>query len=234
RGGVRRAGRAEAASGGTLYLDGLAAMPRDLQGRLSELLRTGQIRPRLGAPPIEVDVRLIVSMNQEPRALLDAGRLDEGLYELLAETQVLLPPLRHRRRDIPLLAQHFLAQADSRRGGRLQLAPDAADRLGHYAWPGNVRELRNVMVTLIETLPAGATIRVSDLPLEIRQAEGSAGGFHIPIGTSLAEIERRTILATLRFCGGNRARTAELLGIGIRTLYRKLRAYATRGNGPDR
>jgi two-component system response regulator HydG len=225
-GHARHSGRVELAAGGTLYIDELAAVPPELQSRISDLLRTGQIRPALGAPPVEVDLRLIASASTEPRSLLDAGKIDEGLYELLADAQVALPPLRHRRRDIPLLARHFLARIASASGHVRRLEPSAAERLGHYAWPGNVGELRSVIVALAESLPPGQPIRASDLPDEIRQSAGAAGGFHVPIGTPLAEVERRLILGTLQFCGGNRARTAKMLGIGIRTLYRKLRAYA--------
>ena len=227
---ARQSGRAELAAGGTLYVDEISALPRELQSRICDLLRTGQIRPRLGAPPIEVSLRLIASARVEPRSLLDAGKLDEGFYKLFAETQIEIPPLRHRRRDIPLLARYFLSRTVEERGRAPRLETAAADRLGQYAWPGNVRELRNVVTTLAEALAEGESIRAADLPEEIRQAAGAAGGFHVPIGTPLAEIERRLILGTLRFCGGNRARAAEMLGIGIRTLYRKLRVYAGSGD----
>jgi DNA-binding NtrC family response regulator len=225
RGRVRRPGRLEIASDGTLYLDDAGALPRDVQGRIAELLRTGQIRPELDRSPVELSVRVVASTSGDLEGLVDRGKFDEGFYDLLAEARIELPPLRHRRRDVPLLARHFLDGFRGEQEPPLSFARETVNRLARFSWPGNVRELRNVVQELVRGLSSGSVIRAQDLPEEIRDARGEQEGLRVVPGTSLAEAERQIVQQTLISCGGNREKAAQILGIGVRTLYRKIRGY---------
>jgi DNA-binding NtrC family response regulator len=157
---------------------------------------------------VPVDVRVVAATNRDLRAEVAAGRFREDLFYRLEVVTVTIPPLRERRADIADLALHFNAQLSTRLGlPPLNLGPADLARLAAYAWPGNVRELRN----LIER-----SLILGSLP-----ATGEAAGFSDPLPLSLAEVEKRHILAVLDQCGGNRARAAALLGVSRKTLDRK-------------
>ena len=226
RGGrARRAGRLELASEGTLYLDGVLALPRDLQARIAEVLRTGQLRPEIGSLPLEIRPRVIASSELDPSGQVEEGSFDEGFHELLSEVSIELSPLRHRRRDIAPLARHFLSEAGEEQAKPLSFRRSALDRLTTYDWPGNVRGLKGVVRGLASHLPAGTSIGAVDLPADIREVRPREGIVSLPLGMSLAEAEQRLIRETLKLCAGNRERAAGVLGIGVRTLYRKIKAY---------
>jgi two-component system, NtrC family, response regulator HydG len=217
-------GRLELASQGTLYLDEVGALPLEAQGRLAESQRAGQLRGDLERPPVEIDVRVIGSSSRDLEGEVEQGRFHAGLYDHLAAARIDLPPLRHRRRDIPRLARHFLTEALRSRGGELTLARPLLDCLQRYDWPGNVGELRAVIEDLAESAPVGSVVGEADLPEEIRSRAASSAGAP-PRGEPLREAEKRLIVDAMRAAAGNRERAARILGIGVRTLYRKIKIY---------
>ncbi len=221
----RSPGRLEMASEGTLYLDGVMDLPEQLQVRIADVIRTGLLRPEISELPVDVRPRIIASSELDLSAKVESGQFCERFYALLSEVRIDLPPLRHRRRDIPMVARHFLAEGSERHKKSLSFRHGALDRLADYDWPGNVRELKNVVAELAARFPSGASIGAEDLPLEIQEAYPREGLTRFPLGTSLAEAEKRMIRETLRLCEGNREKAAGVLGIGVRTLYRKMKAY---------
>jgi DNA-binding NtrC family response regulator len=231
-------GRLELASEGTLYLDDVGALPRDLQARLAEALRTGQLRSDLERPPVEIDVRLIGSTTRDLEGEVERGHFHEGLFARLTAARIDLPPLRHRRRDIPRLARFFLAEGARRRGVAVTLRHDALDVLQGYDWPGNVGELRSVIEDLVEGARPRTPIGATELPPEIR-AQATPGGAALPPNATLRDTERRLIEEAMRTAAGNREKAARILGIGVRTLYRRLKTYgigrqAARRESPER
>jgi DNA-binding NtrC family response regulator len=221
----RRPGRLEVAHGGTLYLHQIAALAKDLQARVVEVLQTRTLRPGLEREPVDVDVRLIASSRAGLDGLIGREQLHAGLYDLLSAAQIALPPLRHCRRDVPLLARHFLAEAAPSGAPAPVIAPEALDLLEAFSWPGNVRELRNTIRQVLAGLVDRGVVRVSDLPEDIRHPHTRGNSVMLPIGSALQEAEQRLILETIRMTGGNRAQAARALRVSVRTLYRKLRAY---------
>ncbi len=227
----RRPGLLERASAGTLYLDHMTALPVALQARIAEVLRTGQLRPGLEALPVEVHPRIVAATEGDPDALLETGLLDEGFMRLISEVRIELAPLRYRRRDVPALARHFLAEQSEETGQTLTLTRGALDRLAAHDWPGNVRELRDTLRQLAAQAQGDAAIDVDALPSAVREPQERDEVLAVPLGTNLAFAERQLILQTLKLCGGNREKAAGVLGIGVRTLYRKLHTYRGEGGG---
>jgi len=226
----------ERAHGGTLFLDEITEMPLDLQVKLLRVLETGSFM-RVGSDDLfETDVRIVAATNRHPLEAVQQGKLREDLYYRLDVFQVRLPPLRERLEDIELLAPHFLAGISRTDGTARRFAPAAIERLQQYHWPGNVRELRNV-VQRAAIMTDGALIQQVQLPDEGLPAGAATivpGAdpllLRVRVGTSIAEVERQLILATLAHCGGVKERTAELLGISLKTLYNRLREYSPAGN----
>jgi transcriptional regulator with PAS, ATPase and Fis domain len=213
-----RPGLFEAAHGGTLFLDEIGDVPRPMQARLLRVLQERTVR-RVGENHSRpVDVRFVAATNADLTAAVAAGDFRKDLYYRLRVVELHVPPLRERRDDVLPLARVLLA-ASARRLGRPQLGltPATADRLLGYCWPGNVRELENAMERAV-ALARGRRVEVEDLPPEVRGAGGGDAK-----KSTLAEVERRHILATLERNAGNRARTAAELGLSPSTLYRKLR-----------
>jgi two-component system response regulator HydG len=220
----RHDGRFLQADGGTLFLDEIGEIPTHVQVKLLRVLQEGEIE-RLGGRTVKVDLRLVAATNQDLRAAVREGRFREDLFYRLNVIAVPIPPLRDRREDVPLLAEHFLQLYCERNGRRLAgLSRAAADALARYDWPGNVRELENTMERAV-VLSRGPSIELDDLPPEVRT--GGAGGHDgksltFAVGTRLDEIERRVIHATLAHTGGDKRLCAQLLGIATRTIYRRL------------
>ena len=221
---VNKLGLLEEADGGTLFLDEIAEMPAALQVKLLRTLQSGEVR-RLGATQAAtVDVRVIAATHGDLSALIGEGRFREDLYYRLNVIQIVLPPLRDRREDIPALAEHFLARAAGKLGRTRRLSPAAVERLLRYPWPGNVRELENA-IERAAILARDEIVQPDDLPPHV------AAGLHLgpspplPTQVTLAEAERAHILQTLERFGGNHSGAAEALGIGRTTLWRKLKEY---------
>jgi transcriptional regulator with PAS, ATPase and Fis domain len=223
---MTRPGCFELANGGTLFLDEIGEMPVQLQPKLLRVLEDGKVR-RLGSKQeFEFDVRVIAATNQEPRQAIQDGRLREDLYYRLTVFTVHLPPLRDRKEDIPLLAQHFIGDLNKKHGTNVEaLREDALELLMNYEWPGNVREFRNVMERSL-IVCKGEWIEVSHLPPYLRNpgAESSTKIF-LPLGITAAEVERELILKTLEKTGHNKAEAARQLGLDVKTIRNKLKVY---------
>ena len=218
------------ATGGTLFLDEIGELPLALQAKLLRALQTRKVRPVGGNEEVPFDVRLIVATNRDLESAVEEERFREDLFFRVNVIQVEMPALRVRGGDILLLAQHFVeryaAQAEKRVVG---LAPECAERLLAYVWPGNVRELENCIERAI-ALTRGDTIGVEDLPEKIRGFRRS----HVLVSSDdpselppLEEVERRYILRVMEAVGGNKTLAARVLGMGRKTLYRKLEQYGS-------
>ncbi len=236
-----REGVFEYATNGTLFLDEIGDMPLKMQAKLLRVLETGTV-VRLGSnDPRKTDVRLVSATNKDLNALIARGEFREDLYFRIKGAQVQLPPLRERREDIPRIVQSAVARAMKAMGREHDPLPTVTDaammRLTSYHWPGNVRQLLNVVQNMavqamgeasgpeltLDTRHIPDDVRVGDLP-EAEEATPAAS----LAGTTLEQIEKRAIRETLRLTGGNREQAAKLLGIGERTLYRKLKEYGVR------
>jgi two-component system response regulator HydG len=219
----RKEGRFELADGGTLFLDEVADLSAVTQPKILRVLQEGEFE-RLGATrTIQVNVRIVAATNQELGQMVKERRFREDLYYRLNVINITVPPLRDRREDIHVLAQHFLRVYAAKNNRKLEsLTDDALRRLEAYAWPGNVRELENVIERGV-VLARGALMDVPDLPPEIAGATPLPEGvLTVRIGTPLAEVEQRLLDETLRVTKGNKTLTARLLGIDVRTVSRKL------------
>jgi two-component system response regulator HydG len=225
-----RVGKFEYANGGTLFLDEVGDMPMATQIKLLRVLESGEIT-RVGSnEPIKVNVRIISATNRNLEDAIAAGTFRRDLYYRLKVVTLYLPRLADRAQDIPLLIEHFIKQFSARHGKTIKSMSTAARRrLMAYDWPGNVRQLRNVIESMV-VVDYDEVLDLDDLPPELL---GSAETHSEPAATSLAglvgqpleEVERLFIAETLRFTGGNREEAARLLGIGERTLYRKIKEY---------
>jgi two-component system, NtrC family, response regulator HydG len=218
-----RPGLFEAAHGGTLFLDEVGEVPAAMQARLLRVLQEREVR-RVGENVNrKVDVRLVAATNRQLQAEVAAGRFRQDLYYRLRVIELKVPPLRERRDDLLPLARLLLAEATERLGRPvLGLTPEAAEQLLRYEWPGNVRELANALERAV-ALCEGSRVEKDDLPEEVRAAPPSLLPGERP--RTLEAMERQYVLAVLAHNGGNRARTAEQLDIGLATLYRKLKQY---------
>lgn len=223
----RREGCFELADTGTLFLDEIAEMPAMLQAKLLRVLEERRVR-RLGASKeVPVDVRVLAATNKDPHEAVRRGELREDLLYRLNVIHIKLPPLRERREDIPLLAQHLIDELRERHGRTARLiSPEVLELFSRAQWPGNVRELRNVVEHAV-VVCEGQQIERSHLPpiLETAESAPSAETISFPVGVTLEEAERQLVLRTLIKTGNNKTRAAELLDVSVKTLHNKLRAY---------
>lgn len=215
----RRKGKFELADGGTLFLDEIGDISPKTQVDLLRVLEEKKIFRVGGNTPIPVDFRLIAATNKDLEALVAEGRFREDLYYRINVFSITIPPLRERREDIPLLAEHFLKKfAQSMNKPILGISPEALALLEHYDWPGNVRELQNAIERAV-LVCRGREIRPEDLPLQVNEARGQT------MGKTLAEVERQHIQRILQETRWNISQAARLLGIDRVTLYNKIRKY---------
>jgi two-component system response regulator AtoC len=226
---VQRKGRFEMADGGTLFLDEVSEIDPSIQVKLLRVLEERTFERVGGEETIETDIRVIAATNRDLRAYVKEGKFREDLFFRLNVVDILLPSLSERTGDIPLLADRFLKEYTERNNRQIDgFTPDAMGLLTAYAWPGNVRELRNAIEKMV-VLSRSDRLSARDVPANIREAvRGSASAAtRAPalLSGSLADTERRKIMAVLEKNGGNRTRAAEELGISRRTLHRKLREY---------
>ncbi|MCK6448608.1 MAG: sigma-54 dependent transcriptional regulator [Planctomycetes bacterium] len=219
------------ADGGTLFLDEVGDMPLLTQAKLLRVLESREVVPVGGNSPRKVDIRLIAATNRDLRAMAKEGKFREDLLFRLQVVTIELPPLRSRTGDIPLLVDHFVAELAEQHGRNVRgIAPEARAALARHPWPGNVRELRNAIENMV-LLAHGDTLTVADIPDHLRaeaapnEARGGGRGGLELAGRSLEEVERALIEANLHLTGGNREKTAKILGMGERTLYRKIKQY---------
>jgi len=238
---AQKPGKFELADTGTILLDEIGEMVPQLQAKLLRALQEQEVDRIGGRKPIPIDIRVIATTNRNLKALVREGKFREDLYYRLNVIPLTIPPLRKRKNDIPLLAQHFCEKHGQTESGRkLELAPEALALLSRHDWPGNVRELENV-IQRGATLTSGSIILAKDLFLDRDTADSPAcedpvrddsalassvlPGLDLKAGVSVSEMERKLINITLEQTSGNRTRAAELLGISLRTLRNKLREY---------
>lgn len=191
-----------------------------------------------GSELLDVDFRLIAATNRDLEREVSEGRFREDLYYRLKVVTLRIPPLRERPGDIQQLADHFLSHFCQEHGKPVKrLSPEALELLSRFPWPGNVRELRNVMESVV-VFHQGEVVQPADLPVEVRESSALAapGAPVQAVGgepRTMADIERQAILETLARTAGHRARAADILGIGLRTLQRKLKEYKDEGHWHD-
>ncbi len=245
----RKEGRFELADGGTLFLDEVADLSPVTQPKILRVLQEGEFQRVGGTKTIRVDVRIVTATNQDLATLVREKRFREDLFYRLNVITIVAPPLRDRREDIPVLAQHFLRVYAAKNNRRLEgFSEEALSCLEAYAWPGNVRELENVVERAV-VLARGARVETAELPDTVvdrsvmvvpdeeaggQEGTGKEAFFKIKVGTPLAEVEQRVLEETLRLTRGNKALTARMLGIDPTTVFRKLKAGEAEKGGDDR
>ncbi len=222
-----RKGKFEEAHQGTLFLDEISQMPLVLQPKLLRVLQEGEV-VRLGeSTERKVDVRIVAATNRNLQTMIEDGSFREDLYFRLAVVPVDLPPLRERREDIPLLAEHFLRRASARHHRKLAMEREVFARLSAYSFPGNVRELENTVERMV-VLARGEKITVEDLPENISQPPAHAANVLLqlpPEGLSIENIEREIIRQALEMHGGKQTRTARYLDITRSALIYRMQKY---------
>jgi two-component system response regulator HydG len=228
---ARKEGRFFLADKGMLFLDEIGDMPMPLQAKILRVLQEGEFERLGGNETIKVDVRIVAATNQDLALAIAERRFREDLYYRLNVININLPRLRDRRSDIPLLAEHFIQRFSAKNNQQVSgFSRDALEAMSNYDWPGNIRELQNTVeraivlgrsevLTLDDLSPAITKGIVSD---ERETVEAGVPIISIPVGMSLAEVEHRVILETLRSTGGDKSAAARRLGIATRTVYRKL------------
>jgi len=222
----RRLGNFELAHDGTLFLDEIGELPIEVQAKFLRVLEERKFRRLGGRGEVGVDVRVLCATNRDLKEESSRGRFREDLYFRLGVFTIRLPALKERREDIPVLVHRFIEKYNAETGKRVQgVTPAALEVLAGYAWPGNIRELRNTVERAM-ILAEGDVIGVELLPPGMQRAGPEAATLSVPLGIPLEKVEREVILASLRRNGGNKARTAEALGISEKTLYNKLNRYA--------
>jgi DNA-binding NtrC family response regulator len=216
------------AEGGTLLLDEIAEIPLELQPKLLRALESGAVRPVGENAEVHCDVRVIAATNRDLETAVEEGRFRKDLFFRINVVRLDVPPLRARGGDILLLAQHFLQDIAARSGKPVKgFSPSVAEKLLAYRWPGNVRELRNAMERAV-ALTRFEELAVEDLPETVRDYKpshmvlgGDSSGELLP----LEEVERRYVQHVLELVGGNKSTAARVLGLGRRTLYRKIEQW---------
>jgi DNA-binding NtrC family response regulator len=227
-GDKEKKGLFEVANGGTVFLDELGELNKNIQVKLLRFLESGEIRPVGDTQPRRLDVRVLCATNRDLREMIKEDQFREDLYFRINTFEIRLPPLRERRSDIPDLARHLLARAARRPAEAVAdlLTPEAIEVLLEHEWPGNVRELANVMEHAY-IIAGGQPITAEHLPLHIRSTPGAAATVKIAPGSAgpartLSEIEMEHILRVLEKNNGHKVSTANELGISLKTLYNKL------------
>jgi len=229
----RRAGCFELAQHGTLLLDELGEMPVGTQAKLLRVLEDSCVRRLGGKTEIAVDVRVIASTNKVVEEALRKGELREDLYYRINVFQIVLPPLRQRTGDVPMLTEALIQNLNQKHETRVvDVHPDVAEQFKRYSWPGNVRELRNVLERAV-ILAGEGTITSHHLPRDFGVPPGSRApqqvaepdAVRLPVGTTVGDAEKALIQMTLQHTRNNKTRAAEILGISLKTLFNKLKEY---------
>jgi len=215
----------ERAEGGTLFLDEITEMAPEMQVRLLRVLETGRFMRVGGDGEIRTNVRVLTATNRDALDAVRDGRLREDLMYRLAVFPIVLPPLREREGDTELLAEHFLQMLNVEAGASKRFSRAALTTIRAHHWPGNVRELKNAVHRAF--IMAEDMVELDLAGLACPAVEGEC--LRVPVGTSLAEMERQAIFATLDHCRGNKRRAAEMLGVSLKTLYNRLTAYQAEG-----
>lgn len=227
-----RQGLFEHAHGGTLFLDEITEMPLELQVKLLRVLETGKLTRVGGNQAQAVDVRIISATNRDPYEAVEEGQLREDLLYRLRVFPVDLPPLRSRRGDIELLANHFLSEQNCEAETDKALTEKALEALRRYSWPGNVRELRNAIQRAY--IVADVHLDLPSLPPEITSGtpRRQKGSLELSAGMSIAEAEKILIEVTLDAYDGDKRLAADVLGVSLKTLYNRLNTYTEQISAP--
>jgi two-component system, NtrC family, response regulator HydG len=225
-----RVGKFEYAHGGTLFLDEVGDMPLATQIKLLRVLENSEIT-RVGSnDPIKVNVRILSATNRNLEDAIAAGTFRNDLYHRLKVVTIRLPNLRERSQDVPVLIDHFIRLLARKHAKQIKgVSPAARRKLLAFDWPGNVRQLRNVVESMV-VVDYDGLLDLDDLPEELADpvepaCEPPAQSLACLVGRTLEDLERWFITETLRTTGGNREEAATMLGIGERTLYRKIKEY---------
>jgi DNA-binding NtrC family response regulator len=218
----RRRGRFELANGGTLFLDEIGEIDQNIQIKLLRVLQERQFERVGGEETVETDVRLVAATNKDLKAEIEKGNFREDLYFRLNVVSINVPPLRERKDDIPLMAASFLKEIAAENGKTIEgIHEKAYSRLYAYDWPGNIRELRNCIESAV-VMCRKPVISVDDLPPALQSSSDDEGWVKVPLDCSLEEAEKIIIKAAIGFHKGNKTKAAEVLGIGRKTLHRKI------------
>jgi DNA-binding NtrC family response regulator len=228
----RMRGRFELANEGTLFLDEIGEIDQNIQIKLLRVLQERKFERVGGEETLETNVRLVAATNKDLKAEIEKGNFREDLYFRLNVVNIHVPPLRERKDDLPLLITAFLKEFASENGKTIEgINEKARSRLYACDWPGNVRELRNCLESAV-VMTRGPLITEEDLPPGLRDA-GEAGWIRIPLGATMEDAEKIIIRDTLSSLKGNKSKTAEVLGMGRKTLHRKLRTQDPSAWGED-
>ncbi len=221
---ARKRGRFELANLGTIFLDEIGEISQNVQLKLLRVLQQKTFERVGGEETLEVDVRVLAATNRDLKADISGGSFREDLYYRLNVVNIAIPPLRERREDIPLLAAAFLKEISAENNKQIEgIDPKARTALYNYRWPGNVRELRNSIESAV-VLCKQAVITAEDFPPALVSGTDESK-IKLDVGLSLADSEKEIIRSTLNQLKGNKTRTAEVLGIGRKTLHRKIQEY---------
>ena len=220
----QKKGLFELANGGTLFLDEIGEIDSATQVKILRVLQEREFERVGGTETIKVDVRIVAATNRDLLEEVKKGNFREDLFYRLNVVHIEVPPLRERKEDIPLLMSSFLEEFNREDNRAIEgFSPAARKAMYAYSWPGNIRQLRNTIESAVVTC-RGKVIDTGDLPEQI-VAENRAGEVSIRLGVTLSEAERTVIMSTLDFCEGNKTKASEMLGIGRKTLHRKLEEY---------
>ena len=225
----QRKGRFELADGGTIFLDEIGEIDKFTQVKILRVLQEKEFERVGGEKTLTVDVRILAATNRNLENETANGNFRQDLYYRLNVVNIAMPPLRERVEDIALLAAQFIKESAAENGKDIQgIGPKALTRLQAYSWPGNIREFRNIIESAV-VLGKGKYIDIEDLPSHIR--EGSDDSIvAVPVGIPFTEVEKLVLRANINVFGGNKSRAADALGIGRRTLHRKIQEYGLEDN----
>ncbi len=219
-----RKGRFELADGGTIFLDEIGEIDANTQIKLLRVLQEHEFEKVGGDKTIKTDVRVIAATNRNLEEEIKAGHFREDLYYRLNVVRLDVPPLRERKEDIFLLATEFLNEFNNENGKKIEgFSNEAKNKIANYDWPGNIRELRNCVESAV-VMCQGNIIDTNDLPPNVSKA-GSGSSIEIVLGSTMEEAEKSLILATVGYCKGNKSKAADMLGIGRKTIIRKMQEY---------
>ncbi len=228
----QKKGKFEAADGGTIFLDEIGEVSQATQVKLLRVIQEKEFDRVGGVKPLHVDVRIIAATNRDLHEEVKNGNFREDLYYRLKVISITMPKLKERKSDIPLLVDAFVKEfAEINGKSKMNVSPKAMAMLEGYSWPGNVRELRNIIEGAV-VMCKGSTISEENLPGFIKDNQ-ETNTISLDTGITLAEAEKRVILATLAMTKGNKSRAAEILKIGRKTLHRKLEEYHSDGVDSD-
>ena len=217
-------GKFEQADGGTIFLDEIGEINKNIQVKLLRVLQEKTFERVGGEETFKVDVRIIAATNKNLEEEVKAGRFREDLFFRLKGIEINVPPLRERREDIPVLLNTFVSRFNEENGKHISgFSTEAKNAIFAYKWPGNIRELEHCIESAV-VMAAGNEIEVEDLTINVPESQAK-DGIIIPIGTSLEEAEKTIILQNLQANKGNKSKTADVLKIGRKTLHRKLNEY---------